>query len=64
MPRTMTVGVGTRWAIAVGALALCGLALGAAQPGRAAEGATEVNKRTVLAFGTTAAARPKRPRKR
>ena len=35
---------------AVGALALCGLALGATQPGRAAERPGDANRRVVLAF--------------
>ena len=38
------------WAAAAGALALCGLAAAAAQPRRAAEGATQANKRVVLSF--------------
>ena len=51
MQRTRRLAsVGTSWAIIAGALALCGLTLGAAQPSRAAEGATEANKRVVLAF--------------
>ena len=51
MPKSTTfAGAGKIWAVAAGALALCWLALGAAQPGRAAEGATVANKRVVLAF--------------
>ncbi|WP_375404089.1 nuclear transport factor 2 family protein [uncultured Sphingomonas sp.] len=48
-PRNV-VRAGKKLAIATGVLALCGLALGATQPSRAAEGAADANRRVVLAF--------------